>query len=204
MRLSDEELYEVLNNDVVLPYEQELIDNVRNLTYIALPVSVSLLSLPVRNGNCYSMSILLTKGMNGYKLVHGNVNTWEPGVDCPNHSWVEKDGYVYDTTWGCKFEKDFYYEKYEVEVVQVYDEVSVKDYSLYNEVSQKINKNNVPLEQLSMLLQYLEMLEKENNTINHYMLLDEISKCREVYGATTVYDDKVMQKYKEYMSQYKK
>ena len=200
MRLSDEELHEALNSDIILPYEQELIDSVRNLTYLSLPVSVSLLSLPVRNGNCYAMSILLTKGMRSFKLVHGNVNMWAPGVDFPNHSWVEKDGYVYDPTSGCKYEKNFYYKKCEAEVIEVYDEISIQNYDLYNEVNSKINQDNVPLEQLSMMLQYLEMLELEDNTINHYMLLEEISKCREVYSATTVYDDKVMQKYKEYMS----
>jgi len=204
MRLTKEELHEALDKGLILPYEQELIENLRKFTYLGLPVSVSLLSLPVRNGNCYSMSVLLTKGMDSFRLVHGNVNIYPPEDKHPNHSWVEKDGYVYDSTDGCKYEKELYYKNYEVEVVEAYDEFSVQSYQFYNEVSSKINQDNVPIEQLAMMLQYLEMLELENNTINHYMLLDEIDKCRELYGATTIYEDKVMQKYKSYMNQYEK
>lgn len=204
MRLTKEELREALNKKLILPYEHELIECLRGITYLSLPVSVSVLSLPVRNGNCYSMSELLTKGMDNFKLVHGNVNMYPLETSYPNHSWVEKDGYVYDPTAGCKYDKEFYYRKCEVEVIETYDEVSVHDYSFYNEVCEKINQDNVPSEQLAMMLQYLEMIELENNTINHHMLLDEIAICKNKYGANTVYDDKVMQKYKSYMKSFEK
>ena len=45
--------------------------------------------------------------MNHFHLVHGDINCIEKNDEYPNHSWVEKDGFVYDTTDGFKWEKNY-------------------------------------------------------------------------------------------------
>ena len=109
MALTEEELNDAFDKGLISYYEQELIDKLRTITFNGLPASVVVLSFPVRNGNCYATSVLLTKGMQSFKLVHGNVSEYPLNFNYPNHSWVEKDGYVYDPTDGCKYEKEFYY-----------------------------------------------------------------------------------------------
>ena len=48
-----------------------------------------------------------------------------------------------------------------------------------------------------LLFQYLEILEEENPTVNHTLLLDEIEICRQQYHITQKNDDYVMKKYRK-------
>lgn len=200
-KLSDEQLQMAIQEKLVDFYEVELIDRLRRITYRGIPSSIMVLSFPIRNGNCYPTSILLSKGMKNFKIVHGNVNEYPLNTKFPNHSWVEKDAYVYDPTDGIKWNKELYYELQCAEAVDVYDDTTIKDCRVYKDVEQMLcyDNDDVNAGTLSLLLQYVESLEIGDNTVNHAMLLEEIKKCRNFYGADFVYPDRAMQKYKEFV-----
>lgn len=76
-------------------------------------------------GRCYFYALLLAKGLEGSTLVHGTLHKLDISVkdeyyDEFKHAWVEKDGYVYDTTAKTKFLKDVYYNKMQVETENFY------------------------------------------------------------------------------------
>ncbi|MGN1201508.1 MAG: hypothetical protein ACI4R8_04570 [Candidatus Caccovivens sp.] len=70
-------------------------------------------------GRCYFYALLLAKGLEGATLVHGVLHRLDISFDRYNdeflHAWVEKDGYVYDTTAKMIFEKEIYYERMNAE-----------------------------------------------------------------------------------------
>lgn len=166
-----------------------------------MPLSVVVLCFSLCNGNCYSVSVYLSKGMTSFRLVHGNVNSFPKNEDYPNHSWVERDGYVYDPTDGYKWEREFYYQVYEPEVIAVYDESTVQSYDFYQEVSRNLNQDGVSKDSLALMLQYLEILEMERSTVNHTLLLKEIEVCRREYGICKKYSSQVIKRYRDFMEE---
>ena len=197
MNLTTQEIKEAIKRRKIAPYEMELIYNLRNIDCNGIPLSIVVLCFSICNTNCYPTSIHLTRGMSYFKLVHGNINIQPKNLEYPNHSWVEKDGYVYDPTDGYKWEKSLYYRIFEPEVVEIYDENSVNDYDFYQEVINSSSKKDITKDNLTLILQYLEILEEENPTVNHTLLLDEIEICRQQYHITQKNDDYVMKKYRK-------
>lgn len=177
----------------ILPYEDELIEQLRNYNIKGVPLSILVLCFDACNKNCYAISVHLTIGMGEFKLVHGDVNIY-PKCDYPNHSWVERNGYVYDPTDGFRYEKDLYYKIYQPKVVDVYDEHTCKNYKFYQDVIKEYDEANISF--LSIFLQYLEEQESIEPTINHNLLLEEIKNVKEKYNITKVYDKTVMDEYR--------
>lgn len=159
-----------------------------------IPVSLIVLCFDICNTNCYPTAINLTRGMNHFKLIYGDISIY-PKQDYPNHSWVEKDGYVYDPTDGFKYEKDFYYKLYEPQITKVYDENTCQKYNFYQEVLNE--KGTINLDFLTIILQFLEEQENIKPTINHTLLLNEIAILRKKYNITLKIDKNTMEKYKE-------
>ncbi len=62
------------------------------------------------SGRCYSASAILALAMGDCYIYRGDLVSqslyW--GRDSLGHGWVEKDGYVYDTTWGIYCKADVY------------------------------------------------------------------------------------------------
>lgn len=198
MKVDIDDMMNAIKEGKIISYESEFIDRLRNFCYQGIPLSVAVLSFQICNRNCYPTSIYLTLGMDSFRLVHGNINIYPKNGEYPNHSWVEKDGYVYDPTDGYKYDKELYYQLYQPEVIEVYDERSVKTYSFYQEVIGNL-KGTISQENLALIFQYLEILEEEMPTLNHNLLLDEIDICREQYGITKKYSPQVMMKYRSLM-----
>jgi len=187
------EFKKYIEDGLIMPYEQELIDKLRDLNIKGVPLSVIVLWFDACNRNCYSISVYLTSGMENFKLVHGDVNIY-PKTHYPNHSWVEKDGYVYDPTDGFKYEKNLYYKLYDVEVIESYDEETCKNYKFYQDIIKKYN--NADISFLSILLQHIEEQDDIETNMNHYFLLEEIKKVREKYNIIKRYDKKIMEQYR--------
>ena len=182
-----EEYHSFIAQHWIAPYEETLKENLRKQKVAGLPASVLLLSKPCCRGNCYQMSILLTTAMSSFHLVHGNINCL-PKEDYPNHSWVEKDGYVYDTTDAL----------FEPEILKIYDEQTVQDYPYYQAVLQHLRRETDAFFQ-AISLQYLELLELEQPTVNHHALLEEIEKYRSQENLKT-YAPPVLEKFRQYMN----
>lgn len=201
MNFTSDDFRNAVLNQKIASYEKELIDRLRDFSYEGIPLSVVVLCFSICNRNCYPTSIYLTLGMDHFKLVHGDVNIYPKNLEYPNHSWVEKDGFVYDPTDGYKWEKELYYHVFEPVVVKEYDEESVQNYSFYQETIQRLGKNDFDKDSVALILQYLELLEAEIPTVNHYFLLEEIEKSRSRYQITRRYSDQVMKKYREFMEE---
>lgn len=191
--MTNSEFKKYIEDGLIVPYEQELIDKLRNFNIKGVPLSIIVLCFDACNGNCYGTSVYLTSGMDNFKLIHGNINIY-PENGFHNHSWVEKDGYVYDPTDGFKYEKELYYQLYDAKVVVSYDEEKCKDYNFYQEVIRNYNQADVSF--LSIFLQHLEEQDDAKANMNHYFLLEEIKKVREKYNITKRYDQKVMEEYR--------
>mgnify|MGYP003297928216 CR=1 FL=1 len=131
MKIPQEVMVKALEERKILPYEEELVERLRGLTYRGFPLSIVLFCREFCRGECYSMSMNIYRGMDKFKLVHGDVNFIVLNDEYPNHSWVEKDGFVYDTTDGFRWDKDLYYELFQPVVREVYTEETVKDYEGY-------------------------------------------------------------------------
>ena len=132
--------------------------------------------------------------MDKFKLVHGDINIY-PKQNYPNHSWVEKDNYVYDPTDGFKYEKEIYYKLYEPQVINVYDETSVKNYDFYQKVINKGKEVNLKI--LPIILQYIEEQENIEESINHDLLLNEIEQIRKKYNITIKYNKQIIDEYRK-------
>ena len=178
MKIEKELLIQAYKEHKIEPYEEELIDNLRKQTFNGIPITVLLFTNFLCKGECYVCSVNLSRGMDHFHLVHGDINCIKKNDEYPNHSWVEKDGFVYDTTDGFKWDKKLYYELFEPIVYEVYDENSAQNYPFYQSVIKKEGKE-ISLENLALVTQYIEELESENPGFNHYYLQRELKLWRE-------------------------
>ncbi len=199
MVFTNDEFIEAVKRKEIVPYENDLITHLRNFTYEGIPLSVIVLCFPICNSNCYPTAIYLTKGMSYFKLIRGNINIYPKNLEFPNHSWVEKDGYVYDPTDGFKWKSELYYRVFKPEVLEVYDEVSIQGDSFYQDATKRLENKTCSKEALAMTLQYIEGIELKEPSMNHTMLLEEIKNCRNRYHITEKYPDSIMKKYYEMM-----
>ncbi|MDO4283286.1 MAG: hypothetical protein Q4D02_06565 [Clostridia bacterium] len=105
------EMDKALARGEILTYEEELIQRLRHVYYGFLPASALLLIDDYCNGYCADRSMLITMGMDDFKLVRADVRSLaiNYGREHAYHSFVEHDGYVYDTSLGCKIKKEVYY-----------------------------------------------------------------------------------------------
>lgn len=102
-------IYKNLIND----YPKDLWDKLEKYFYCGNPVSV-LLQNGLNLGKCHDRAYALTMAFDKCDLIRGSLPRYGKinNVDYdPNfeHSWVEDDTYVYDTTFLKKFDKKFYY-----------------------------------------------------------------------------------------------
>ena len=184
-------------------YEDLLICRAREKFVYQLPLSIILLSKTCCRSECYTTSVLLSTCLDSFYLIHGNINVLEKNASYPNHSWVEKDGLVYDTSDGYAILKEKYYQVLEPEIVDIYDESSVADYSFYQEVVSLIQDVSAVDDRdlLALRLQYLLSLDEEKSSVNYDRLQEEVDVCRSKYQATKVYSKKTIETFQRYMDE---
>ena len=191
MRISEKRLIEALANKEILPYEEELIEKLRDLNYRGIPLSIVLLSKELCRGECYVMSMSISSRMDSFTLVLGDVNFLSLNDEYPNHSWVERDGFVYDTTDGLRWDKKLYYKLFRPVVREVYDENTVCTYDDYQYVLNRAKKDE-DMTVLALMIQHIEDIESSNHYVNNKRLLSEINLWRERNGITEKFPDEVM------------
>ena len=178
MRISEKQLIKALATKKILPYEEELIEKLRDLNYRGIPLSIVLLSSELCRGECYTMSMNLSRAMDSFTLVHGDVNFLPLNDEYPNHSWVERNGFVYDTTDGLRWDKKLYYKLFRPVVREVYDENTVCTYDDYQYVLNRAKKDE-DMTVLALMIQHIEDIESSSYYVNHKRLLSEINIWRE-------------------------
>ena len=169
---SQGKIYTEFKKGNIMPYEMELIDNLRKVKYQGIPLSILLLSDAMCRYNCYYSSIQLVMGMKHFRLVRGNINAYDI-VDYPNHCWVETDEWAYDTSDGFKYRLDVYYELYEPEVIECFDENTCFNDQLYLDFIENSKKEANPF-LIECILSSLEYIERLKGSLNGNLLLKEI------------------------------
>lgn len=110
---------------LVIPYDDELIEKLRDVYYGSLPASIILLSNSLTNGNCYDQALLMSRAFlesDGdvslfYAIIDGlklNPEYISNGTISFDHSFVErvtKNGkrLIIDTSSGFIFDKELYW-----------------------------------------------------------------------------------------------
>lgn len=114
-----------LQHGLIFPYDEELIQKLRNVYYGGIPASIILLSNGMSNGHCYDRALLLSRAFlnneSDINLLFGDIDSLKlnPNFisDSPHyadHCFVEritKDGrhFIYDTSCGFIFDKKIYW-----------------------------------------------------------------------------------------------
>lgn len=158
-------------------YEEELIENLRKVNYSGIPISIILLSETLCRYNCYITSVLMTLGMENYKIIRCNDIRYKT-LDYPNHCVVEHDGWIYDTSDGLKYKKELYYSLYKIKVMEELDEKTCLNDEIYCYIVKNIKKQLNTLE-IQYFLKALEFIEKKYRTFNSYKLFEEIELFNE-------------------------
>jgi len=97
---------------LVLPYEEEFIEKLRDIKHVGLPLSLIALASHNATMKCYDSTRLLIEACSEEAvLVSGDIADFEVrfGKDQASHTWIEDGDWVYDTTRGWKVDKELYY-----------------------------------------------------------------------------------------------
>lgn len=191
-----EMIWSYMQENKIESYEEELIEKLRDKYYKGIPLSISLNSGFYCNHSCHYMAFQITRGMKYFKLVRGNISRYPIEPD-GNHSWVEKDGWVYDTTDGFRWQKDIYYKVFQATPIDVYDENNYTDSWFYRKELKKTFP--VSKEQSALMIELIEILETEKPHINHKKLMEEINLYREREKITERVPNEVMKEYKQFV-----
>ncbi len=120
-----------------IAYNMETLELMYNARVCGIPLSFYLLDLRKTDTYCHLTSNILVHFLEGSNRVEGEIPTI-PGDD-KGHSWVEKDGIVYDATKGSMWKKESYYERYgpmnAVVISREETEEDIKEYFRYSENS---------------------------------------------------------------------
>lgn len=197
MVIEKEVMQHHLQNDEIMPYEDDLIEKLRNLYYEGLPLSIVLHSKYHCVTWCHHMAFQLSRGMDDFKLIRGNINVYQVREE-PNHSWVEKDGFVYDTTDGFKWKKEIYYQYFGAVPIETYNKDNYMNFEFYQ---QELEKAVIKPDDIELLLnlELVELLETEDPSLNHHTLLEEITIFRENKNLTNRLPQEFVEGYKKMM-----
>lgn len=157
-------------------YEDELIENLRDKYYYGIPLSIFLLCDSLCIHQCHYLSVQITRGMSSFKVANGNINAINE-EELGNHTWVEKEEWVYDVTDGMKWRKDAYYSIYQPNIVSVYDNNECLNWNFYQEEVNGSKTEPFSYDQ-ALMLEMIELLETENPSYNHDKLMKEIEIFR--------------------------
>lgn len=134
-----------LMNGLITPYDDELIQNLRNIYYGSIPASIILLSNSLCNGFCYDRALLLSRAFldseDDVNLIYASVDSIKLNPKYANdkdklycdHCIVEritKDNLhlIYDTSTGLVYDKYIYWLLERPKVRKINNKQSIKDF----------------------------------------------------------------------------
>ncbi len=133
-----------LENGLIIPYNEELIEKLRNVYYGGMPASVILLSDGMTNGNCYDRALLLSRAFldteDDINLIYATVDSIRLNPEFisndplyADHCFLEritKDGQhvIYDTSNGFIYDKELYWKLEHPKVRKINDKKSIKEF----------------------------------------------------------------------------
>lgn len=135
-----EALYKTgVKKGLIIPFNDELYSELNKTIVNNIPVDIEIKYLrpDVGPGKCWDRSLYMFFSLEGSVLVRGSLEYFRFFGDesYENHGWVERDGLVYDPTWRCIYDKDYYYKIFNVQNVSRYTK---DDYCNANELNREI------------------------------------------------------------------
>lgn len=141
-----------LINGLIAPYDDELIQNLRNIYYGSIPASIILLTNSLCNGFCYDRALLLSRVFldtdDDINLIYADVDSIKLNPLYKNeknydHCIVEritKDNIhlIYDTSTGFVYNKEIYWLLERPKVRKINNKQSIKDFvklENYNDIN---------------------------------------------------------------------
>lgn len=193
-----------IRTGLIQMYDNELIKNLRHVYCGGLPASILLLHRDLSNGRCYDRGPLIALGFldDDFRVVDADIDSlrlnpkyideYRKGLTSeyfPNHCFAErakKDGstWVYDTSLGLVFEKNFYYQLEHPIITKVNDRETTLNF-LYEDFQRESDiekdKDILPIvlpiiENSKEAVQpfYLENLQQEIEILKQELNYDEI------------------------------
>lgn len=115
-----------LKNGFIKPYDDKLIEKLRNIYDGGIPASIILLSDGMSNGHCYDRALLMSRAFldeeDDVQLVYATVDSLKLNPQSTNNDYplfadhciverITKDGkhLIYDTSYGLVFDKKLYW-----------------------------------------------------------------------------------------------
>jgi hypothetical protein len=175
-------------------FEFEMFEKLREFYCAGCPLDILIGSLKLSNKKCYDRAMQLTFIFDDCVLVHGNLKRYAKvnGEKDFYHAWVEVNNFVYDTTWGMKFEKEFYYEFMGVEIHKKETTYEMQKNEWYME--QKNSKLKDQLIFVDMVIPMLrgvlesELIMHQLQNDQYYIILTQnlIDHCDEILAMSEV------------------
>ena len=106
---------------LIVPFDDELYSELNKTIINTCPVDIDIKYLKPKEapGKCYDRSLKMFYAMENSVLTRGSLEYFRVlfgEMEDVNHGWVERDNYVYDPTWLCRYDKDYYYKIFKVMV----------------------------------------------------------------------------------------
>lgn len=92
-------------------FSPEFLEKLKGIYFDGFPLYPMIAVLRFTNGKCYERAIGLSYIFTEGKIVTGNLTKYAKIKQTANfdHAWIEHENFVYDTTFGIKFQKKYYY-----------------------------------------------------------------------------------------------
>ena len=133
-----------LSNGLITPYDDELIEKLRNVYYGGIPASIILLSDGMTNGKCYDRALLISRafldGDDDVQLLYATIDSIKLNPkyisDIPLYAdhciceRITKEGkhLIYDTSSGFVYDKKIYWLLENPSVRKINNKVSIKQF----------------------------------------------------------------------------
>ena len=107
-----------IKNGLIIPFNDDFYKELNKTIVNTIPVGLDIKYLrpKISPGKCYDRSLKMFLAMDDSILVRGSLEYFRVQGDTEgeNHGWVERYGYVYDPTFKCIIDKDYYYKIFKV------------------------------------------------------------------------------------------
>ena len=194
-----------LKKGYIIPYNDELIEKLRNIYYGGVPASIILLSDGLSNGHCYDRAVLLSKAFlntdDDVKLLYATIDSLTLTPTYANeqdplfydHCIVErvtKEGHhlIYDTSAGFIYDKDLYWIIEHPKIRKVNDKESIKKFVENEEINapEDIERDKYAS---TIILPLIEKTYNRPNEMYSQLGIEYLQKEIEHYKKKINYDD---------------
>ena len=152
---------ESIKNNVILPYDKELLFELNTHKNKNIKMNSYLSSLCSENSIgkniIYTRYLMLFLNKKEYKLYDGYLSSFKSKF---NHSWIESDKYVYDVTFIGKWPKNVFYE--------IFKPIKKEEINLDKDTEYNLAlKNNIETKNTYKEIEYFDWYNyMKNNTVN--------------------------------------